>query len=168
MAGYWSRCRYCLICLEGRPISRKIGFFIQMDRVIKFLVGASQARKWERRFALSARKRSCATIKDSRSCFNMLEAKVTKHWQMKYSADLKWFLHPLSQQMHAKPVVTHHQIQHLFLLLLLYQNNKRRTLGSNAVGHCSAIRLRMKQQGLNWYGLWKWLVLTTVTLPVTT
>jgi len=38
-----------------------------------------QPRKWERRIALFARKRSCATIKDSHSYFSMLEAKVTKH-----------------------------------------------------------------------------------------
>ena len=40
----------------GKTISRKIGFFIQMDRVIKFLVGANHARKWERHFALSVKK----------------------------------------------------------------------------------------------------------------
>ena len=62
-----------------RPFSRKTGFFTQMEKVIKFLVGASQVRKWERRFALFARKRSCATIKDSCSYLSMLEAKVTKH-----------------------------------------------------------------------------------------
>ena len=33
---------YCLRCLEVRPFSRKTGFFTQMEKVIKFLVGASQ------------------------------------------------------------------------------------------------------------------------------
>ena len=70
---------YCLRCLEVRPFSRKAGFFGQMEKVIKFLVGASQVRKWESCFALFARKHSCATIKDSRSYSSMLEAKVTKH-----------------------------------------------------------------------------------------
>jgi len=79
-----------------RPISRRTGFFRQMDWVIKFLVGARRAMKWERLVAPSAKKLSDATTKDSRSYFSMLKAKVTKHWQMKYSVAPKWFFHPLN------------------------------------------------------------------------
>lgn len=49
-----------------------------------------------RLFAPSAKKLSDATTKDSHSYFSMLKAKVTKHWQMKYSVAPKWFLHPLN------------------------------------------------------------------------
>ena len=41
------------------------------------------------------KKLSDATTKDSHSYFSMQKAKVTKHWQMKYSVAPKWFLHPL-------------------------------------------------------------------------
>ena len=84
-------CKYPLKCLVGRLISRRIGFFIQTDWVIKFLVGVSQVMKWEKLFVLSAKKHSDVTTKDSLSYFSMLEAKVTKHWQLKYSVDHKWF-----------------------------------------------------------------------------
>ena len=70
-----------------------------MDWVIKFLVGASLAMKWERLFALSAKKHADATTKlqDSHSYFSMLKAKVkTLADEIKYSVAPKWFLHPLN------------------------------------------------------------------------
>ena len=57
-------------------------------------------------------------------------------------------LHPLSQQMQAKPVITT-KYSICFNCYCCFKT-ARDTLGrSNAVGHCSVIVSRMKQQGLN-------------------
>ena len=156
MAGYWNRiwCRYCLICLEGKPSSRKIGFFIQMDRVIKFLVGANHARKWERHFALSAKKKGF--LCNNQGLLQLLQhARGQSHKTMvnEILGGSHMVLHPLSQQMQAKPVITT-KYSICFNCYCCFKT-ARDTLGrSNAVGHCSVILSRMKQQGLNWYGLW--------------
>lgn len=99
-------CKYPLKCLVGRLISRRIGFFIQTDWVIKFLVGVSQVMKWEKLFVLSAKKTFRCDNQGLPQLLQHARGQSHKTLAIEILGGSQMVFHLLSQQNLAKPLAT--------------------------------------------------------------